>query len=214
MHGTCYKCGNQELRVESEKVFRLAVPQLGSLLQREVEYACPICGEVRGFNRTLIDSGNYQPPIPLRPDTNIDAVEHKAAFVYHMLPPAFRPMSLSYPAVFNVGDNVLLPTSEGRIDDGTMIDEHGEPDLMADFAEEYLRQFWSVMPSGRLPNSLSEIMPPLLLLVTATELAVKAYWIRSDKLVKFTHSLLDLYNPHFPYQPCKMCRNQQHRYLM
>ena len=48
------------------------------------------------------------------------------------------------------------------------------------------------MPSGRLPNSLSEIMPALLLLVTASELSVKAYWIRSNKPIR-THDVPELY---------------------
>ena len=74
-----------------------------------------------------------------------------------------------------------------------MVDRYGEPDVMAEFAEEYLKQFWTLMPTGQLPNRLSETMPPLLLLFTATELAVKAFWIRSEKPVKPSHSLQDLY---------------------
>lgn len=49
------------------------------------------------------------------------------------------------------------------------------------------------MPTGRLPNSLVELMPALLLLVTATELALKAYWIRSGRPLPRSHSLLDLH---------------------
>ena len=73
-----------------------------------------------------------------------------------------------------------------------MVDQHGDPELMADFAEEYLRQFWILMPTGRLPHTLKEIMPALLLLFTATELALKAFWIRSGRQVT-SHSLTDLY---------------------
>ena len=64
---------------------------------------------------------------------------------------------------------------------------------MAEFAEEYLRQFRTLMPTGRLPGNLKEVMPALLLLVTATELAVKAFWIRSEKPLKTSHSLVELY---------------------
>lgn len=42
-------------------------------------------------------------------------------------------------------------------------------------------------------------MPALLLLVTATELAVKALWIRDEKLLKTSHSLVDLYSELAPY---------------
>ena len=76
--------------------------------------------------------------------------------------------------------------------DGTVVDQHGDPELMSGFAEEYLRQFWILMPTSRLPHTLKEIMPGLLLLFTATELALKAFWIRSRKQVA-GHSLTDLY---------------------
>ena len=102
-------------------------------------------------------------------------------------------ISIQYPAVFRDGENVLLPTSEGSVQDATVVDRYGDPDLMAEFAEEYLRQFRTLMPNGRLPANLKEVMPPLLLLVTATELAVKAFWIRTEKLLKPSHSLVDLY---------------------
>ena len=49
------------------------------------------------------------------------------------------------------------------------------------------------MPTGRLPENPKEVMPALLLLVTATELAVKAFWIRDEKPLKTSHSLVGLY---------------------
>ena len=100
---------------------------------------------------------------------------------------------LSYFGVRGDGDWELVPAREPTISDGSVIDQFGDPDLMADFAEEYLKQFWSVLPVGRLPSSVVEIMPALLLLVTAAELSLKAYWIRSEGEQKTTHSLPDLY---------------------
>ena len=100
--------------------------------------------------------------------------------------------TLSYPAVFSAVDHVLFPTFEGTIQDGTVVDQHGKPELMVDFAEEYLRQFWTLLPIGQLPNRLMEIMPALLLLFTSTELALKAFWIRSNHQL-VGHSLTDLY---------------------
>ena len=49
-------------------------------------------------------------------------------------------------------------------------------------------------PPVDLPESLKEIMPALLLLVTAVELALKAYLIRSEKSFGRGHSLVDLYS--------------------
>ena len=73
-----------------------------------------------------------------------------------------------------------------------MIDRHGNPDLLLEFAEQYFRLFCSIMPTERLPNSLIELMPALHLLVVATELTLKAYLIRNDK-TDFGHSLGQLY---------------------
>ena len=193
MHGRCYRCGDQELRVESDRFFRLGVPWIASVFQREIEYACPICGEVVQWHTSVTNAGNKLPGISPRPPTDNDAIERKRASVAQKFTTSGHFTSVSYPAVFRVGENVLFPTFEGNIQDATLIDRHGDPDLMADFAEEYLRQFWTLMPTGRLPGTLREVMPALLLLVTATELAVKAYWIRSDKPMKRKHSLRDLY---------------------
>ena len=190
--GKCHKCGDQEFRVESDKTFRLAVPWLSSLLLREVEFACTACGEVREWSAGLIDQGKDQPPVVLRSRTDNDVIESKRASIGGRSLDRYL-ILIEYPAVFRVGENVLLPTSEGNVQDASVVDRYGDPDLMADFAEEYLKQFRSLMPSGRLPSSLKEVMPTLLLLVTATELAVKAFWIRSEKLLKASHSLVDLY---------------------
>ena len=87
---------------------------------------------------------------------------------------------------------MLYPTFEGNVQDGTVIDQHGDPDLLLEFAEQYFRLFCSIMPTERLPNSLIELMPALHLLVVATELTLKAYLIRNDK-TDFGHSLGQLY---------------------
>ena len=94
--------------------------------------------------------------------------------------------------MFRVGENILFPTFEGNVQDGTVIDQHGNPDLLLEFAEQYFKLYRSIMPTGRLPNSLIELMPALHLLVIATELGLKAYLIRNDK-TDFGHSLQKLY---------------------
>ena len=88
---------------------------------------------------------------------------------------------------------MLYPTFEGNLQDGTVIDRHGKPDLLLEFAEQYFRLFRAIMPTQRLPNSLIELMPALHLLVVAAELGLKAYLIRNDKK-NFGHSLGQLYD--------------------
>ena len=197
IRGKCRTCGDQEFRVESDYVFRLAVPWLSSFYQREVEYACTACGEVRGWSPTHFNLGNDHPPISLRPPSDGDVVKQRNPDVTHYAP-GKGILSIQFPAVFRDGENVLVPIFEGNIQDATIVDRYGDPDLMAEFAEEYLRQFQTLMPTGRLPENLKEVMPALLLLVTATELAVKAFWIRSERPLKASHSLVELYEDMAP----------------
>ena len=104
-----------------------------------------------------------------------------------------RRPSIQYPSVFRTGENVLYPTFEGNMQDGTVIDRHGDPDLLLEFAEQYFGLFRRIMPIERLPASLVELMPALHLLVIAAELALKAYLIRKDK-TDYGHSLEQLYD--------------------
>ena len=86
----------------------------------------------------------------------------------------------------------MFPEHEGRLSTGHAIDRHGDPDLMAEFSAEYLKQYCAIVPQGRLPRTISEMMPALHLLVNAAELALKADLIRSDK-DSGGHSLNELY---------------------
>ncbi|MCY3811505.1 MAG: hypothetical protein OXH15_06905 [Gammaproteobacteria bacterium] len=99
---------------------------------------------------------------------------------------------MHYPAVVRPGEDVLFPAHEGFLGGGHAIDKHGDPDLMAEFAGEYLKQYRAIVPMRGLPRRLSEMMPALHLLVNATELALKADLIRSDK-DSGGHSLVSLY---------------------
>ena len=193
MKGRCSRCGNQKLKLESDDVFRVGVPWLTRLLQREVNFVCAVCGnEVKKSIQSFVDPSNYDLPVPPNHGTESPAIERKHAMIINASVPTNPVPSLSFPAVFSSADHVLYPTFEGMIGDGTMVGQYGDPDLMAEFAEEYLRQFWILMPASRLPYTLKEIMPALLLLFTATELALKAFRIRSGVQVT-SHSLTDLY---------------------
>ena len=101
-------------------------------------------------------------------------------------------MDVQFPAAYETGRDELFPTFEGNAQDGTVIDQHGDPDLMLEVAEQYFKLYNATMPAGRLPHNLVEIMPALHLLVTAAELAFKAILTRDGKKPS-GHSLKRLY---------------------
>ena len=61
----------------------------------------------------------------------------------------------------------MFPEHEGRLSTGHAINRHGDPDLMAEFSAEYLKQYWAIVPQGRLPRTISEMMPALHLLLNS-----------------------------------------------
>ena len=195
MQGRCPQCGEQELKKAFTKAFRIGIPWLRSFLKIDTGYSCPICKRtVRNSLQLMDDGGRYRA-------RNLDGGDKPddkpsiqyASFHFQGKAPNSRSLTLNYPSVPSDVDNSLLPTFEGTIQDGTVIDRFGDPDLMADHSAEYLRQFWVHNPMRRLPSSLTEFLPALLLLNTASELAIKAHLIRSDKQFEKGHSLLELY---------------------
>ena len=191
MNRTCTKCTDQELIVKSAKVFRHGVETLKSLVKVEVHYVCLGCGQKRAEERIIADTSELCIGLAERGDTQTAEVNRRNAMLNWSTDGRLH-ATVQFPAAYRVGENVLFPTFEGNVQDGTLIDRHGDPDLVLEFAEEYLNLYRSIMPTGRLPNSLIEMMPALHLLVTAAELAIKAYLIRADK-VDFGHSLQHLY---------------------
>ena len=87
---------------------------------------------------------------------------------------------------------MLFPVHEGRLSAGRSIDRYGNPDLMAEFAAEYLKQYRAIAPKGRLPQTMTEMMPALHLLVNSAELALKADLIRSGR-ARGGHNLRTLF---------------------
>ena len=196
MTDLCSRCGDQELRLESTESFRHALPQLRSPLEVVRNYSCPRCGgkssRINYFyagNRSewdvrAVEAQDGQPP----------CLSHKHGQIGQTPVRGKRWLSISYPAVYRVGEGLLFPDREGHIEDATMIDRFGNPELMVEFASAYFRQYYVILPDGHWPNSLSDFMPGLLLLVTATELAIKAFLIRSETSFDRIHSLSGLYN--------------------
>ena len=193
MKPTCKKCGDHELDITSNNFFFHEVQAASSLVKIEIDYLCPGCGQKTGEQSFI--TMNEADRIALQNSSATPAGEvkrHHAHLFGHSSRDRGFPY-LQYPCVYRVGENVLYPTFEGNVQDGTVIDQHGDPDLLLKFAEQYFRLFCSIMPTERLPNSLIELMPALHLLVVATELTLKAYLIRNDK-TEFSHSLGQLYD--------------------
>ena len=189
MRGRCPRCGGeQELLSRPRRVLLHALPELRSLVEIVDPLACANCGcEVRTTFRFVSTDRPVGPP---GTPENQPAAERRTGHVWSI--DGRAGMFLNYPAVSAPGGNVLFPVHEGRLSGGLSIDRHGDPDLMAAFSAEYLKQYRAIVPKGRLPQSMVEMMPPLLLLMNAAELALKADLIRSGKPI-VGHGLQDLY---------------------
>ena len=192
MKPTCKKCGDHELVVTSSNIFFHEVETLSSLVKIEVDYLCPGCGQETGQERVISKNEAHRIGLQINPSTPVGEVKRHLTRLSKFSSGDREFTSIQYNSAYRAGENVLYPTFEGNVQDGTGIDRHGNPDLLLKFAEQYFRLFCSIMPTERLPNGLIELMPALHLLVVATELALKAYLIRNDK-TDFVHSLGQLY---------------------
>ena len=189
MKTRCHKCGTeQELVPNPQRHLLHALPELRSPLEVVDPFSCANCGSEISFNIRFVSTdkrfelaGTPQgEPSVERRNGRVWSIDGQSA------------MSVNYPAVSVPGSNVLFPVHEGRLGAGRSIDRYGNPDLMAEFSAEYLKQYRVIVPTGRLPQSMTEMMPALHLLVNAAELALKADLIRSGKPCG-GHVLLNLY---------------------
>ena len=189
MRGRCARCGGeQELLSRPRRVLLHALPELRSPAEIVDPLACANCGyEVQTTVRYVSTDRRVWPP---GTPENRPAAERRTGQVLSI--DERVAMFLNYPVVSAPGSNVLFPVHEGRLSGGLCIDRHGDPDLMAAFSAEYLKQYRAIVTKGRLPQSMVEMMPPLLLLMNAAELALKAGLIRSEKPI-IGHGLQDLY---------------------
>ena len=188
MNLVCAACNEAEL-IATTRAFRFGLRLLKNLVKNEREYLCPACGR-----RTTDDPLASEMPVErdVDGDTRTGDVCRRRVWLRNL--PADRKefVSVQFPAAYRADRNVLWPTFEGNVQDGTLIDRHGDPDLMLEFAEQYFRLYNAAVPAGRLPARLVEIMPALHLLVTAAELGFKAYLTRDGKTAS-EHSLQRLY---------------------
>lgn len=190
----CPMCGNDDLKVDPISRFRLGIPHLKELQQAVVVVSCQPCRssfqvQILGRNRPdfshFMHSQNDGVPGPdglqrghisLQPDRR------------------GRYTSIGYDFVHSAEQGVLWPLHEASIQDGRVVNQYGDPYLMADFAKEYLKQHWALLQPGRLPWTLLEVMPALLLLVTSAELVLKAFILRSKGEQPRSHDLVELYD--------------------
>ena len=178
MRGRCYNCRTErELVKDPPRVVLHALPQLASPVEIEVPHRCRKCGRVVGS--TVQFTATNKKVVPPSGIGDQPAAERRHGHVWGSRGTVST--SLNYPGAWSPGQNVLFPAHEGRLSAGHAIDRYGDPDLMAEFAAEYLKQYWVIVPKGRLPQTVSEMMPALNLLVNAAELAMKADLIRSGK---------------------------------
>ena len=172
MRKRCPKCGNDDELVEnSARVLLHALPQLSSPIEVEVPFTCAACGHEVSTTFRFRATG-AQDPRP-RAAEGQDGTKRLGRIIHSFDGKSF--MSVQYPGILCPRENVLFPEHEGGLSDGGAIDRHGDPDLMVEFSEEYLKQYRLLAPMGRLPRTVSETMPALLLLIVAAELVLKAY---------------------------------------
>ncbi len=185
----CAQCGDElELVPKPRRARWHVIPECRFPLEIVNPFVCKACGcEVRYETQFRYTDGHIvlneitqgQPaPAPERKEFSIRD----------------RDASLVYLGAFIPGSNLLFPVQEGRLQvRDNNIDQYGDPDLMVKFASEYLKQYWVIVPKGRLPQTMVEIAPALNLLVNAAELAMKADLVRSDELGR-GHTLGTLYS--------------------
>ena len=192
MTNKCTKCG-KELAPGQPRTVRFALPRFSNWLKTTTPYICQDCDEEPkswAEQYTLINTGIPWPSDFKEDATGPDDFKKELATISVRGPSSCT--SVSYQAACHANENVLFPITEGNIQDGTVIDRYGDPDLMIEFSNEYLGQYEKIMPR-KPPRRLSEMMPPLLLLIVATELAIKAYLMRSGTTVPSEHDLARIY---------------------
>ena len=187
--GRCPRCHEDRVLVrQPRRQVRHALPDLDSPVEVVEPYACAVCGCETKSRIWMVPTDGA--PVRPRRLPGAPGVERRTGNVMRL--DVQLGLSMHYPAVARLGEDVLFPVHEGSVGGGHAIDRHGDPDLMAEFAGEYLKQYRVIAPKGGLPQRLSELMPALHLLVNATELALKADLIRSEK-DSGGHSLVSLY---------------------
>ena len=184
MKARCDRCSTErELVPNPQRRLLHALPELRSPLEIVDPFTCVNCGsEIHCRVRFVSTDKHFAPTGPPQGEP---AAERRSGRVYNIDGKAA--MFLDYPAVSSPLSSPretaeLFPAHEGKLmGSRNVIDQYGNPDLMTAFSAEYLKQYLAIVPKGRLPRTMTEMMPALHLLVNAAELALKADLIRSNK---------------------------------
>ena len=189
MKSRCYRCNTEREVIPNPPRRRLHVlPELRSPLEIIKLFTCASCGSELFRNTQFISTDKHLTlTSPLQGEP---AAKRRSGKVWNFN--GKSRVSLEYPAVSTHKGTILFPVQEGRLSGGHVIDQHGDPDLMAEFSAEYFKQYLTIVPKGRLPQTMTEMMPALHLLMNAAELALKADLIRSNKPIT-GHVLQTLY---------------------
>ena len=197
MDRRCPQCGQQTIELKSVRLLYHTVAPLGHPVQQEQRYACANCGQekiVRSSSDYIAQpSARHVRPSDAREAGTRSQTEPMRAHLWRI--DNDKVASIQYEAVCLADTGEVLPAKEGTIQDATTVDRHGDPNLMATLAEHYLGGYRAVMPTGRFPRSVVEVLPALHLLYTAAELVMKADLIRSDseRQPNERHSLICLF---------------------
>ncbi len=194
MSVACPKCGNEDLRFDPISRFRLGIPHLSDLKQAVVALSCRPCGNTFQFPIQGRSRPSFSHFMQLWDDGKSETDGLRRGLIALWSDTGSRKAFVDYNFAHRDEQSVLWPMHEPRIQTDTGVDQYGDPDLMTEFAKEYLKQHWVLLQSGRLPQTLVEVMPSLLLLVTAAELAMKAFTLRSKGEQPRTHHLVELYD--------------------
>ena len=171
----CPSCGERELEEQSARLFRLALPGTDTMAIVEFPHTCPECHSEIHTRVSQVDLKVQMPGALAQIEGRGELTEDKR---FHWM--SNNGVSVVVHGVVQVNSRVLIPNQEGTVQDGRVIDKFGDADLMASMSEEYLRQFWILFPHGRMPDSVKEVLPSLLLLTASTELALKSFLLRDE----------------------------------
>ena len=190
----CPKCGNEDLRFDPISRFSLGIPHLSDLKQAVVVLSCRPCRSAFQFRIQGRHRPSFSHFMDVWDDGKSETDGLRRGHISLWSDTGSRKATVGYGFAHRDEQSVLWPVHEARIQTGTGVDQYGDPDLMADFAKEYLKQHRVLLQPGRLPQTLVELMPSLLLLVTAAELAMKAFTLRSKGEQPRTHDLVGLHD--------------------
>ena len=190
----CPKCGNEDLKLDPISRFRLGLPHLSDLRQAVVVLSCRPCRSDFQFRIQGRSRPGFSHFMHIWDDGNSEADGLRRGHISLWYDAGSRMASVDYNFAHRDEQSVLWPMQEAKIQTGTGVDRYGDPDLMTEFSKEYLKQHRVLLQPGRLPETLVEVMPSLLLLVTAAELAMKAFTLRSKGEQPRTHDLVELYD--------------------